>query len=299
MNKPKTPTAARPKDKYKRINEIGLVLSKARFRYIFLTILASALVFHVFAQDSTSSYYPDQNRSNTRRTNRNHLMRMEEEGDLIFNKQNVFGIRLATDGYGLNFEKGYFKTVNRTLIFQAELNEKHSPKEHHITATTDGFNFSSVVPYKLNNFYEFKLAVGEQRLLGGKGNKNGVAVTYLYTGGLTMGMLKPYLLDISNQITGASDRQTYAQLANDTTIGDEITGAGGFFAGWNMLKIKPGLNAKQAMRFDYGRTNTTVAAIEVGLTEEYFTSKMPIMYLVPAKQFFFNAYVQLLFGSRK
>lgn len=229
----------------------------------------------------------------------NRALRMEEEGDLIFNKQNVFGIRLASDGYGISFEKGYFKTPTRTLLFSAELNEKHSPKEHHVSASSDGFDFSSIVPYKLNNFYELKLSIGQQVLIGGKGNKNGVAVSAIYSGGLTLGMLKPYYLEITNAISSVGTEQTYAQFASDSTVGDQITGASGFLVGWDHLTVKPGLNARQAMRFDYGRLNQTVAAVEVGLTEEYFSGKMPIMYEVPGKQFFFNAYVSILFGGRK
>src|SRR5450755_1318841 len=131
-------------------------------------------------------------------------MRMEEEGDLIFNKHNIFGIRLATDGYGINFEKGKFKTPSRTVIFGFELNEKKSPKEHKISATADGFSYSSVVPYKMNNFYSFKMSVGQQHLIGGKGNKNGVAVTALYSGGLSLALLKPYYVDVLNTTTQAT-----------------------------------------------------------------------------------------------
>jgi hypothetical protein len=267
----------------------------------FLTFLAAILVFQLYAQDTTYMPPPPtrQSRQQAKRNRMNNALRMEEEGDLIFNRQNVFGIRLASDGYGISYEKGFFRTPSRTLLWEFELNEKHSPKEHHISAQTDGFDFSSVVPYKLNNLYEFKVAIGQQILIGGKGNKNGVAVSALYAGGLTLGMLKPYYLDVTNAISGASNQQTYKQFAADSTIGDQITGASGFLVGWDNLTVKPGINAKQAMRFDYGRLNQTVAAIEVGLTEEYFSGKMPIMYLVPAKQFFFNAYVSILFGNRK
>lgn len=229
----------------------------------------------------------------------NNALRMEEEGDLVFNRQNVFGIHLASDGYGISYEKGFFRTPSRTVLWQFEVNEKHSPKEHHISATTDGFDFSSVVPYKENNLYEFKASIGQQILIGGKGNKNGVAVTAVYAGGLTLGMLKPYYLDITNAISGAGNQQTYAQFVSDSTTGDEITGAAGFLIGWDELKLVPGLNARQGMRFDYGRLNQTVAAIEVGLTEEYFTSRMPIMWHTAGSQFFFNAYVAILFGNRK
>lgn len=274
----------------------------SNFRPVFLTFFASLFVLQLFAQDSTNTAPPPtarQTKAQAKRDRMNRALRMEEEGDLIFNKQNIFGIRLASDGYGLSYEKGYFKTPTRTLLFNAELNEKHSPQEHHISASNDGFDFSSVVPYKLNNLYEFKLSVGQQLLIGGKGNKNGVAVSAIYSGGLTLGMLKPYYLEITNAISSATNEQTYLQFAQDTIIGDQITGSSGFLVGWDHLTIKPGLNAKQAMRFDYGRLNQTVAAVEVGLTEEYFSAKMPIMYRIPAKQFFFNAYVSILFGGRK
>jgi hypothetical protein len=245
------------------------------------------------AQDSTQM-----SRRNNRRDRMNNTLR-EDEGDLIFNKQSLFGIRLATDGYGISWERGRFRTPTRTFLYEFELNEKHDPKEHHISATSDGINFSSVVPYKLNNLYEFKAAVGQQHLIGGKGNKNGVAVTVLYAGGLTAGLLKPYYLDIENQITGATNQMTYAQVAQDTVTGDYITGAAGFFSGWGQLKVVPAVNAKQAMRFDYGRTNATITAIECGLTEEFFFSKIPLVYKVPEHMFFFNAYVSILFGNRK
>lgn len=267
---------------------------------LLLVFTVSTLALTLFAQNADSTNMVSRrNRQNSKRDRMNNLLRMEEEGDLIFNKHNIFGIRLASDGYGINFEKGKFKSPRRTLLFQFELNEKKDPKEHHISATSDGINFSSVVPYKLNNLYEFKMAIGEERLLGGKGNRNGVAVTYLYSAGITAGLLKPYYLDVQNQITGSSFRKTYDQMVTDTASGDVITGASGFTVGWGNLKIKPAVNARQAMRFDYGRLNQSVAAIEVGLTEEFYFSKIPLVYLVNQRQFFFNAYVAILFGNRK
>jgi hypothetical protein len=273
---------------------------KAALRYkIFLTILASTLVMQLLAQDSTSAYRPVQNKRHM-----NSKMRTDEEGDIIFNKQNVFGIHLSSNGYGLSFEKGYFKTPSKTLIYQFEINEVHSSKEHHITATSDnGYSFSSVVPFKANNLYEVKAAIGQEILIGGKGNKNGVAVQALYSGGLTLGLLKPYLLNVTNTITQASTQLTYAQLVASQNIpsefGDEPTGAAGFLAGWNKVAFKPALNARQAMRFDYGRENKTVAAVEVGITEEYYLSDIDLMYLVKGQHFFFNSYVAILFGGRK
>ena len=267
---------------------------------LFLTLFATFLVVQVIAQDSTGvNRMRSQDKRNAKRQRINNMLRMEEEGDLIFNKHSIFGIRLATDGYGISFEKGKFRTPSRTFIYSIELNEKHDPKEHHISATSDGINVSTVVPFKINNLYEFKLSVGQQHLIGGKGNKNGVSVTALYSGGFTLGLLKPYYLDVQNRVTGKTTRKTFEEMATDTLADDQITGASGFTVGWGHLKYKPAINAKQALRFDYGRLNQTITAIEVGLTEEYYFSKIPLAYLIPQKSFFFNAYVQIMFGGRK
>jgi len=34
--------------------------------------------------------------------------------------------------------------------------------------------------------------------------------------------------------------------------------------------------------------NKTVAAVESGITEEYYASKIPLMYLINGQHFFFN-----------
>jgi hypothetical protein len=274
-------------------------------KQLFLAALVTVISGALYAQDSSSVTQPSpsQSKKNAKRERINNLLRMEEEGDLIFNKHSIFGIRLATDGYGINYEKGKFKTPTRTLLFEFELNEKKSPKENRVSSSVDNFNFSSVVLYKLNNLYSFKIGIGQQYLIGGKGNKNGVAVTALYAGGISIGMLKPYYIDAVARVPAGDSafRTTFPELVKADSNGNNelVSGAAGFTVGWGHLSIDPGIHVKTAMRFDYGRLNPTVSAIEVGLTGEFYANKVPLVMFVPQKQFFFNAYVSILFGSRK
>ena len=264
----------------------------------FACIIATALQ----AQDSTYKSPYQSNRNANKKARLNRMVKMEEEGELIFNKQNIFGIKLATDGYGVFFEKGYFKTPRKTNLLQFELNEKKSPKEYRI-GSGDFFGPTEILD-KLNNFYQFKVSVGQQRLIGGKGNKNGVSVTALYTGGVSLGLQKPYYYNVQdlNDPSGTVYQKTwlqYIQLRNDTSNAYVTTGAAGFSTGWGHVSVKPGLAAKAALRFDYGRFNTSVTAIEAGVNAEFYFSKIAQVYNVPYKNFFFNSYVTIMFGSRK
>lgn len=266
----------------------------------FLITLAWIITTNLLAQDnpSPSPTYSSRDKKSAKRERINNMLKMEEEGDLIFNKHSVFGLRLASDGYGIFYEKGKFKSNTKTLLFQFELNEKKSPKDHKVaTGVFNGYNFNSVVIGKLNNFYQFKAAIGQQYLIGGKGNKNGVAVTALYSGGLSLGILKPYFYEIQTPDNRAT-RLKYNQVV-DSGFTQSITGASGFTVGWSEAQFRGGLNAKTALRFDYGRFNQTVTAIEAGVTGEYYFGGLPLLYLVPEKHFFFNAYISIMFGRRK
>jgi hypothetical protein len=264
---------------------------------IVATFLLVALA--IMAQDSTHSRIPRQDRKSEKRQRINALLKLEEEGDPAFRKQNIFGIKLATDGYGISFEKGRYKTPRRTLLYQFELNEKKNPKEEKTASSQNIFTgqVNSVIWGKANNFYQFKLGLGQQYLIGGKANKSGVAVSAIYAGGISIGLAKPYEVDVINEATQEQSRKKFTDSADGNTY--QLIGASGFTHGWNEVKVKPGLHAKVAMRFDYGRFNETVSAIEAGLNAEYYFSKVEQLIYVKPKPFFFNAYITILFGRRK
>ena len=259
--------------------------------------IACIVVATTFAQNVPPPNKPSKKtqKNNAKKERINQLLRQEEERELIFNKHSIFGIKLATDGYGLTYESGRFKTPRKALLIQYEISEKKHPKEKKQAASANAFQVNSVVYGKLANFYQFKLSVAEQRIIGGKGNWNGVAVSAIYGGGLILGVSKPYYVDVQNP-SNQTLRRTYPLIIDSNYF--EIKAAG-FGVGWNNSQIKLGAQAKTALRFDYGRLNDGVTAIEVGLQAEYYGRKVPQMAYNEQKQFFFSAYVTLLLGKRK
>ncbi len=237
---------------------------------------------------------PAKSRKEARRERVNALMKMEEEGELIFRKQSIFGFKANTDGWGFSYEIGKFRSNRNTFILQFELNERKHKKETKVSGDFNGFQFNSFIPGKINNFFAFKMGAGSQRIIGGKGNKNGVAVALVYAGGLSLGLLKPYNVDVESN--GRRFRSTYPTIydSNYTELG-----ASGITVGWGQVKVKPGVHAKTALRFDYGRFNETVTALEVGMNAEYYVQEVEQIYGSKPQHFFFNAYLTLLLGKRK
>jgi hypothetical protein len=85
-----------------------------------------------------------------------------------------------------------------------------------------------------------------------------------------------------------------AQFLSGTIFGGPDLGKG-----WNELTFTPGVYAKTDLRFDYGSYNEMISAIEVGLSGEFYAKKIPQMVYNKEKQFFFSAYVSIIFGKRK
>jgi hypothetical protein len=232
----------------------------------------------------------------------NQLIKQEEEGALIYQKQGAFGFKFNTDGWGMFYERGKYKTITKTNLWWLEMGERKNPKEEKVPtlSASSGFLIISSYTYgKINNFYYLKAGLGSQKLIGGKGNKNGVAVSAIYGAGLSAGLLKPYYIEIENPTTHTREQIKYNNndsLFLDPTI---ILGKGDFTKGFNEMKFVPGFHARTALRFDYGRYNEVLSAMEVGLNAEYYTKTMPILLLNPEKKFFFNAYISVVFGKRK
>lgn len=238
-----------------------------------------------------------------RREKINQLIKQEEEGALIYQKQGAFGFKFNTDAWSMFYEHGKYKTINKTNLWWLEFGERKDKKEEKVPTLSASQGFlviSSYIYGKRNNFYYLKGGLGQQLLIGGKGNKNGVAVSAIYGGGLSAGLLKPYYIEIQNPATNAREQIKYSpdneNLFLDPSV---IIGKGNFGKGFNEITFVPGAHARAALRFDYGRYNEVLSAMEVGVNAEYYSKAMPVMLLNKEHKFFFNAYISLVFGKRK
>ncbi len=238
-----------------------------------------------------------------RRQRINEMLRHEEEGEPAFQSHTIWGFKVNHDGYGVSWEQGRMKTPYKATILQIELNDKRHPKEEkQSTGASLGSGFivlgNPFVYGKINHFYQLKGAFGQQFMIGNKGNKNGVAVYGIYAGGLTMGLIRPYYVEVQAP-PGRTRVIKYSEADSAAFLGPYIVGGTGIAKGWNDIRPMPGVHGKAALRFDWSRFNNAVTALEFGFNFEMYAGRVQQMASIDGKNFFANGYVSLVFGKRQ
>ncbi len=216
-------------------------------------------------------------------------------------------IKLNTDGYGIVFDyarafgSDEFGNNNSAKffhnhLFQLEISERKHPKEIRSNNTLGGINIGqgSFILGKINNFYQAKVGYGQRRMIAGKPDPGTVSIHWVYLGGLSLGFLKPYYLDVAGKglIKYSEENEQYY------TFPGNVNGAGGIGKGWDDLSIVPGIHAKTGLHFDFATGRRGKMALEVGTSVEYYFSKIQQMFGQNERNMFFNLYAAIQFGKR-
>lgn len=240
-----------------------------------------------------------------------------EEKGIIYDKEVAVDLKiLQTNGWALGINFGELKSYYRTTYWGVELGEIKHIKEDR-TSTEGGLLFvtsssgGSYIYGKQNNLYVIRASYGEKRYFSEKGKKNGLAIGVNYSVGPSIGLLKPYYLDLLYLDDGSpsglkKESQKYSAENEDVFIDRRfISDATGFYKGLGELSIVPGIQAKVAAHFDWGAFGESVRAIEAGAVVDFYFQKVPLMVEsaniqnVKNSPVFINLYINLQLGKRK
>lgn len=235
----------------------------------------------------------------------------QNEG-VIFDKEFTLDFRfLQTNGYSLGLNFGRIKTYYRTTFYHFDFGELKHIRQY----KQEGFNSPNVPGFggnnsfifgKRNTFLVLRGGYGQKRYFSEKAKKQGLAVGISYEAGPTLGLLKPYYLDLEYTIedgrTVTIRSEKYGNENHDVFLDQSrIRGASGFTKGLGEISIVPGIHLQGSAHFDWGAFDEFVKAVEAGIMVDVFFQKVPIMVEVDGVEnqpVFINLFINLQLGKR-
>lgn len=233
---------------------------------------------------------------------------------IVYNKEFTVDFKIHTSGFSFGVNIAQLKSFYKTSFINFELGEIHHPKEFR-----QSFDFQlpstnrisrSFIYGKQNNFWILRGGIGEKRYFSEKAKRKGLAIGISYEGGPSMGLLKPYYLDVIRFTEqGTNDFFVKSEKFSENNIDkfldiNSIYGSSGFSKGLGELSVIPGIHAKAAVHFDWGAFDEFVKAVEAGFMIDAYLKKVPIMVENPLvenvenRPIFINLYINLQLGKR-
>ncbi len=225
--------------------------------------------------------------------------------ETIYNKEVSFSLKFHTNGYGIALNKGKFVDYYKQKLWQLELLEIKHPKESRQPGVVGSQqqNAKSFKYGKINNFYNLNFSLGKRKLLTEKAEKSGVAVSLFYAGGISLGLLKPYYLElvVDDPETGDVKRQDIKYTEETAAIflnKERTVGSSGIAFGLDEMKFRPGLQGKIGVNFDWAAMDEYIKALELGLMLNVYTERITILATDENSFLFGNLYLKFVIGKR-
>lgn len=223
------------------------------------------------------------------------------EERIVYNHQNTFYAILHSQGFGAGFKIGKIKSIHTTTQWEFNATSLHSLKELKIIS---GYNPAGGRPFvygKLNSVYVARFGYGQEKRIYGKPYWGGVEVRWIYEGGVSLALLKPYYYYVITY--KPSGNGTYVETLEELRFDDQsqwmdIYGKAGFLTGINETTLSPGIHVKGGISFDFGSSRARVQAVNIGAMAECFPMGVSIMDSQRNRPFFLTFFLSYNWGSR-
>jgi hypothetical protein len=233
---------------------------------------------------------------------------------VVYNKEFTVNFAVQTNGFELGLDFGKLVTYHKTRYYHFGIGElKHSRETRSDLQATIP---STVVsrPYvfgKQNNLYALRAGLGNKHYLTEKAKEKGVSVGLNYEFGPTLGLLKPYYLEVyaPESVSSQSTRSVRytEETASQFSDPSRIFGASSRIMGLGEIKPTIGAHGKFSVHFDWGAFDEFVKGLDAGVRVDVFLQKTPILIdganinneAVENRNLFLNLFVNLQFGKRK
>lgn len=202
------------------------------------------------------------------------------ENKILYSRQRTYGIIAHNLGLGVQFRTGKRLSIFKTRMLEFEFVTTKSYKQVKMLNPYPT-NARRFVYGKLNEGFFLRANVVWKKLLNRKPYWGGVEVRWMYGGGISLGIAKPYYLYVVYSVVTPNGQEEYQilteQYNKEQQSWDMIYGRAPFSRGISEITIHPGLYLKTGLNFEFGKNNTRIKAIEIGGSMDVVPFGMTIM----------------------
>jgi len=217
--------------------------------------------------------------------------------NVLLEQQWSLGVHINSNGWGLKFRRGRNLAALKQFMWEIEFTTYKSSKE--VKTINPYYSDSKSYIYgKLNYVYFLRGGIGAQHILNRKPYWGGIQLSYLYYGGLSVGITKPVYLYIIHSTSNTDYQVTEERYDPEVDFVDNIYGRGAFLTGILNLEFHPGVYGKGGLEFEFGTRNRTIKALEIGAIMDYSPIPIAILAYNSKQSFFLTAYLSVSFGKR-
>ncbi len=220
-----------------------------------------------------------------------------------YNQEFIWGINKNTNSglvgglagkFGRRIKGEHFQTFGLEIV-----NVKH-PKELRQVSQLSG---NTYILGKSNYLFSIRPQYGQEWTLFKKAPQQGVQINAILAGGPTIGIVKPYYVQVSRGGGRPGDNNPAVVPYNPNPPYSHnranIIGAGPFLKGIGESEINIGANIKAALSFEFGTFKNDVTGFEAGFQLEAFSKKVELVPSAATRSIYPSAFIMLFYGYRR
>ena len=220
---------------------------------------------------------------------KNYKQHLQEWGlDPNYNKELLVGGKVNTNGWSGSIY--YLKRKNKLTngLWQLHFSEIKHEKQIKQQGTNKAFpQLGNAGPYvfgRINNLYTLQLGFGKEKLLLPDVLEGNISVSFRYSGGLSLAMLKPYYLKlIYVDYTQPNNPATLKEEKYSSTNSDHFLNSGDVLAeskwskGLSDIQYVPGIFAEACFVITPSKSKSFIQVVTLGANIAYYSKKLSIM----------------------
>jgi hypothetical protein len=222
------------------------------------------------------------------------------EVKILYKYQRSYGVTAHNLGLGVQYRWGKRLSIFKSRVFEAEFQTLRSWKQIRLI-NSYVTNSKSYIYGKINDAFTFRFGMLWKKQLNQKPYWGGIELRWIYGGGLTLGLAKPYYLYVIyfyEVSPGVYNYDVVTEKFTNNPQWDDIYGRAPFSKGFNEITVHPGLYLKTGLNFDYSKDHAKISTLEVGAALDVLPTGLTIMYNNPKQMFFPTLYLNFSWGKR-